>query len=174
MMVAMRVGFMSKRVRVRVRQKQTQKACYSRISIGAGRDEKEAVSAFEDRWVFKKSEILGNILLQEGGAHQNMVLSPLSLQVVLSLIAAGSMGRAKRQILKLLDADSVDTLNYLSSHISHTFSSSAHHHPQMRCSNALSLHPSVSLKPSFQRTLNSYYKAPLLPFISPTQVPPHS
>ncbi|KAH7846769.1 hypothetical protein Vadar_017930 [Vaccinium darrowii] len=47
----------------------------------------------------------------------NLVFSPLSIHVVLALIAAGSKGPTQTQLLSFLNANSTDDLNSLSSHL---------------------------------------------------------
>ncbi|XP_016652819.1 PREDICTED: serpin-ZX-like, partial [Prunus mume] len=50
-------------------------------------------------------------LLQTEGKESNLVYSPLSIHVVLSLIAAGSKGPTQDQLLSFLRAKSADYLN---------------------------------------------------------------
>ncbi|KAK4426276.1 Serpin-ZXA [Sesamum alatum] len=59
---------------------------------------------------------IANLVLQEGAENgSNSVLSPLSFQVLLSLVAAGSTGRTLEQFLFHLGSENVDELKFLSS-----------------------------------------------------------
>ncbi|XP_028792092.1 serpin-ZX-like [Neltuma alba] len=115
--------------------------------------------------VFDKSEALGNHLLMEQKFDEHRVVSPLSLQVVLSLLAAGSRGWTSRQIVNFFNADSVDHLNSLASLISDVILANGDPAvgPRVRCSNALWLDQSLSLKPSFKHVLESDYRAAVNP-----------
>lgn len=48
---------------------------------------------------------------------QNLVLSPLSIHVVLSLLAAGSNGPTRDQLLAFIRSDSIEQVNSLSSKV---------------------------------------------------------
>ncbi|KAM1049305.1 hypothetical protein ACFX13_029030 [Malus domestica] len=56
-------------------------------------------------------------LLTTEGKGKNMVYSPLSLQVLLSSVTAGSKGPTKKQLLSFLKSKSSDELNSLVSHL---------------------------------------------------------
>ncbi|MCI32589.1 serpin-ZX, partial [Trifolium medium] len=49
--------------------------------------------------------------------ESNAVISPLSLQTVLSIIAAGSEGPTQHQLLSFLGSESITNLNNLSSQL---------------------------------------------------------
>ncbi|KAK1356878.1 SERPIN domain-containing protein [Heracleum sosnowskyi] len=67
---------------------------------------------------------LTKYILQKNKAS-NIVFSPLSLQLVLGLVAAGSEGETLEQLLSFLKAQSTDQLNSLASHlVKHLFSGS--------------------------------------------------
>ncbi|XP_063950142.1 serpin-Z10-like [Daucus carota subsp. sativus] len=51
------------------------------------------------------------------GSNSNVVFSPISVQLVLGLIAAGSEGHALNQLLSFLKVDSTQELNALASHV---------------------------------------------------------
>ncbi|XP_028772522.1 serpin-ZX-like [Neltuma alba] len=123
--------------------------------------------------VFHKSMMFGNHLLVDGEMDENRVLSPLSFQVVLSLLAAGSGGYTRRQLLTFFDADSVDQLNHFASRISEDIMADGDPAvgPRMRCSNGLWLDQSLTLKPSFKQILDSDYRAALNPVDFQTKAP---
>ncbi|AES75556.1 serpin-like protein [Medicago truncatula] len=50
-------------------------------------------------------------------SDNNIVFSPLSLQVVLSIIAFGSEGPTQQQLFKFLQSKSIDHLNYFASQL---------------------------------------------------------
>ncbi|XP_028794896.1 serpin-ZX-like [Neltuma alba] len=87
------------------------------------------------------------------------VVSPLSLQVVLSLLATGSRGWTRRQIVNFFNADSVDHLNSLASKPSNVILADGDPAvgPCVRCSNALWLDQSLTLKPYFKHIMDSDY-----------------
>ncbi|XP_028784296.1 serpin-ZX-like [Neltuma alba] len=93
------------------------------------------------------------------------VVSPLSLQVVLSLLAAGSRGWTRRQLVNFFNADSVDHLNSLASQLSDVILADGDPvvGPCVRCSNALWLDQSLTLKPYFKHILDSDYRAAVNP-----------
>ncbi|XP_028792093.1 serpin-ZX-like [Neltuma alba] len=131
-----------------------QTAPYTRIR-GAGR----RISRVYD--VFFQSEALGNYLLRKEQLEECRVVSPLSLQVVLSFLAAGSRGWTRRQIVNFFNADSVDHLNSLASQLCDVTLADGDPAvgPRVRCSNALWLDQSLTLKPSFKQILDSSYRA---------------
>ncbi|KAI9118309.1 hypothetical protein K1719_010641 [Acacia pycnantha] len=102
-------------------------------------------------------------LLLQGGENDNLVLSPLSIHVVLSLIAAGSKGSTSDQLLSFLKSDSTDHLNSLASQlVAVVFTDgSLSGGPRLCFSNGIWLDQSMSLKPSFKQIVNSDYKAAL-------------
>ena len=57
-------------------------------------------------------------LVQTEGKQSNLVYSPLSIHVVLSLIAAGSKGPTQEQLLSFLESKSTDHLNSFASQLS--------------------------------------------------------
>ncbi|KAG5542207.1 hypothetical protein RHGRI_021916 [Rhododendron griersonianum] len=91
----------------------------------------------------------------------NLVFSPPSIHVVLGLIAAGSKGKTQAQLLSLLNSDSTDDLNSLSSHlVSHFFADgSPTGGPKLSFANGVWVDRSLSLEPSFKRVVDTFYKA---------------
>ncbi|KAH7673537.1 Serpin family protein [Dioscorea alata] len=91
----------------------------------------------------------------------NLAFSPLSLHVVLGLIAAGSNGPTRDQILSLVSSDSSDELSSLASQIVSVVLSdaSASGGPRVVFSNGVWVDGSVSLKPSFKQIVSGTYKA---------------
>ena len=102
-------------------------------------------------------------LLLKGGESDNLVLSPLSIHVVLSLIAAGSKGSTCDQLLSFLKSNSTDQLNSLASQfVAVVFADgSLSGGPQLSFANGVWLDQSLSLKPSFKQIVDSDYKAAL-------------
>ncbi|XP_039116973.1 serpin-ZXA-like isoform X2 [Dioscorea cayenensis subsp. rotundata] len=91
----------------------------------------------------------------------NLAFSPLSLHVVLGLIAAGSNGPTRDQILSLVGSASSDELSSLASQIVSVVLSdaSASGGPRVVFSNGVWVDGSVSLKPSFKQIVSGTYKA---------------
>ncbi|KAM1792356.1 hypothetical protein ACFX12_036218 [Malus domestica] len=90
-----------------------------------------------------------------------MVYSPLSIQVVLWLLTAGSKGPTKEQLLSFLKSKSVDELNSLSSHLVPLIfaDGSTRGGPCLSFANGLWVEESVSIKPSFKKVVETVHKA---------------
>ncbi|XP_028769429.1 serpin-ZX-like [Neltuma alba] len=109
------------------------------------------------------SAIFGKHLLMDEKLEENRVLSPFSFQLVLSLLAAGSAGFTRRQLVKFFGVDSVGRLNRDASQICGPIMADAAVGPRMRCSTGLWLDQSLTLKASFKQILDSHYRAGLNP-----------
>ncbi|CAJ2641051.1 unnamed protein product [Trifolium pratense] len=95
--------------------------------------------------------------------NNNIVFSPLSLFTVLSIIAVGSEGPTQQQLLSFLQANSTDQLNSFSSQlISSTLSdASCFGGPRLSFVNGVWVEQSLSLQPSFKKSVTTDYKADL-------------
>ncbi|KAM1012600.1 hypothetical protein ACFX2C_042836 [Malus domestica] len=104
-------------------------------------------------------------LVQTEGKQSNLVYSPLSIQVVLSLIAAGSKGPTQEQLLSFLKSKSTDHLNSFASQlVSVIFSDgSPVGGPKLAFANGVWVHKPLPLKPSFEQVVDASYKAALAP-----------
>ncbi|KAK1395722.1 SERPIN domain-containing protein [Heracleum sosnowskyi] len=91
----------------------------------------------------------------------NVVLSPLSLQLVLSLVAAGSEGQTLEQLLSFLKAESTDELNSFASHlVKHVFTGgSPSGEPTLSLANGVWIDKSLSFKPFFSKVVDDVYNA---------------
>ncbi|KAJ7958110.1 Serpin-ZX [Quillaja saponaria] len=100
------------------------------------------------------------VLLKEG-KDKNLVLSPLSIHVVLSLIAAGSKGPTLEQLLSFLKTKSTDHLNSLASELVAVVlaDGSPSGGPCLSFANGIWVDNSFSLKPSFKQVVDTSYKA---------------
>ncbi|XP_062106366.1 serpin-ZX-like [Humulus lupulus] len=104
------------------------------------------------------------VLENEANKGTNFVASPLSLHVVLSLVAAGSTGRTLEQLLFFLGSQSVDELSLLSSHVTSLISpnegsESPRSGPLLSFVNGAWLDQRYNLKPSFEAIVKETYKA---------------
>ncbi|KAJ8762349.1 hypothetical protein K2173_007507 [Erythroxylum novogranatense] len=101
-----------------------------------------------------------HVLLSEAKST-NSVLSPLSLQAVLSLIAAGSKGPTLQQLLSYLKSKSGDQLHSLSSQLVSVVlaDGSPNAGPLLSFSNGVWVDKSLSLKHSFKQVVEISYKA---------------
>ncbi|KAF7817530.1 serpin-ZX [Senna tora] len=101
--------------------------------------------------------------LLKAGGNNNVVLSPLSIHMILRLIAAGSKGSTLHQLLSFLKAKSTHHLTSFASHLIALLlpDASLSGGPCLRFAHALCLHHSLSLKPSFKQLLDSDFKATL-------------
>ncbi|CAN6587546.1 unnamed protein product [Malus baccata var. baccata] len=102
-------------------------------------------------------------LVQTEGKQSNLVYSPLSIHVVLSLIAAGSKGPTQEQLLAFLKSKSTDHLNSFASQlVSVIFSDgSPVGGPKLAFANGVWVHKPLTLKPSFKQVVDASYKAAL-------------
>lgn len=107
-------------------------------------------------------------------SKENIVFSPLSLQVALSMIAAGCDGSTREQLLDFLLSKSTDDLNYFVSRLVSAILSNAAPSggPCLSFVNGLWVDQSCSLQPSFQQIVSNDYKATLssVDFSKPTEV----
>ncbi|KAF3450079.1 hypothetical protein FNV43_RR06159 [Rhamnella rubrinervis] len=108
------------------------------------------------------------ILQNEAEKGTNFVASPLSLHVMLSLIAAGSKGQTLQQLLQFLGSTNVDDLNLLSSKMINLASPAEEgddHNlaggPLLSFVNGAWFDQRFTLKSSFHGIVNSSYKAQL-------------
>ncbi|XP_022962085.1 serpin-ZX-like [Cucurbita moschata] len=107
--------------------------------------------------------ITKRILQHDEAKGSNVVISPLSIYVLLSLVAAGSKGPPLDQLLSFLKSNSIDNLNAFASHIiDKVFAdASSRGGPRLAFVNGVWINQSLSLKPSFQHVVDKYYKAML-------------
>ncbi|XP_057532015.1 serpin-ZX-like [Amaranthus tricolor] len=93
--------------------------------------------------------------------NSNLVLSPASLHVVLSLIASGSSGSTRDQVLNFLKSKSSDDLNKLSSElVSLVFADgTAIGGPKLSFANGVWVDQTLPLKPTFKQVVDNVYKA---------------
>ncbi|KAI7734111.1 hypothetical protein M8C21_024394 [Ambrosia artemisiifolia] len=90
----------------------------------------------------------------------NIVFSPLSIRVVLNLIAAGSSGQTLDQLLAFLKANTTDDLNSYSWLVSKILADGGPNGgPRLSFANGVWLDNMLSLKPSFKTVLDTVYKA---------------
>lgn len=90
-----------------------------------------------------------------------MVFSPLSIHVVLGLIAAGSNGPTRDQLLAFLKSKSTDELNSLSSQLVDVVfaDGSPSGGPRLSVANGVWVEQTLPLKPSFKQIVDNFYKA---------------
>ncbi|XP_074282505.1 serpin-ZX-like [Silene latifolia] len=105
--------------------------------------------------------IAHHVLLSES-TPTNSVSSPLSLQVILGLLAAASSGSTRDELLSVLGSNSIDDLNKLFSEIvPHIFAdASSSGGPKLNLANGIWVDQSLPLfKPEFKRVVEDLYKA---------------
>ncbi|WJX31051.1 hypothetical protein P8452_19528 [Trifolium repens] len=105
--------------------------------------------------------IIKHLFLKE--STKNIVFSPLSLQVVLSLIAAGSDGPTKQQLLDFLRSKSTDDLSAFNSHLVSTGLADAAPAggPRLSFVNGVWVEQTLSVQPLFEQIVGADYKAAL-------------
>lgn len=102
-------------------------------------------------------------LLQTEGKDKNVVYSPLSIHVVLSLIAAGSKGPTQEQLLSFLKSKFAGDLNSFASELVAVIFSdgSPSGGPRLSFANGIWVDKPLPLKPSFKQVVETAYKAAL-------------
>lgn len=123
----------------------------------ANMDLRESITSQTDvSFMFAK-----HVFSKEVKGDTNLVLSPLSIQIVLGLIAAGSDGPTQDQLLCFLKSNSIDELNSLYSHIvSVVFADgSSNGGPRLSVANGIWIDQTLPLKPSFKQVVDNVYKA---------------
>ncbi|KAK2391616.1 serpin-ZX [Trifolium repens] len=107
--------------------------------------------------------IANHLFSKQSHQHKNIVLSPLSLQVVLSIIAAGSEGPTQQQVLEFLQSKSTDHLNYFASQLVSVVLSDAGPAggPLLSFADSVWVQQTLSLLPSFKEIVSNDYKANL-------------
>ncbi|XP_019174366.1 PREDICTED: serpin-ZX-like [Ipomoea nil] len=102
-----------------------------------------------------------HVFSTEATGDSNLVFSPLSLNVILSLIAAGSNSSSRDQLLAFLNSDSIDDLNTFYSQIVGNILADGGltGGPSLSVANGLWIDRTLPLKPSFKHVVESVYKA---------------
>nr|XP_017240588.1 PREDICTED: serpin-ZX-like [Daucus carota subsp. sativus] len=110
-------------------------------------------------------QIANHALLEEADKASNFVISPVSFQIILSLIATGATGRTLDQLLSFLGSKSIDDLNFLSSKVVEITTRQVGDDNNLAASPLVTMvsgawiDKSFGLKPSFKGTLTDVYKA---------------
>jgi len=96
-------------------------------------------------------------------SNNNIVFSPLSIQVILSIIAAGSEGPTQQQLLDFLRFKSIDQLNSVASHILSVVLTDPYltGGPRLSFADSVWIEQSLPLQPTFKQIMSSVYKANL-------------
>ncbi|GFS30484.1 hypothetical protein Acr_00g0012130 [Actinidia rufa] len=109
-------------------------------------------------------QMVNQVILKQIAKGSNLVLSPLSFHVMLSLIAAGSTGRTLEQLLSHLESTSIDDLNKISSQSAVLTSMHSERNDLISSlivsfANGLWVDRSFTLKPSFEKIVKGVYRA---------------
>ena len=104
---------------------------------------------------------LANHLLSNKSLYTNVVFSPLSIHVALSLVAAGSSGRTLDQFLLFLKTSNIRDLNSLSSQLVSWVlaDGSPSGGPRLCFANGVWVEQTRIFKPSFKYVVDNVYKA---------------
>ncbi|XP_058783180.1 serpin-ZX-like [Vicia villosa] len=102
-----------------------------------------------------------HLFSKEEYKEKNIVFSPLSLQIILSIVAVGSQGSTKHQLLEFLHSDSTGKLKTLCSQlVSYVLAdNSSAGGPLVSFVNGVWVQQSSSLKPSFKKSVSTDFKA---------------
>ncbi|XP_031108851.1 serpin-ZX-like [Ipomoea triloba] len=106
-------------------------------------------------------KLANHIFSTEAGGDSNLVFSPLSINVILSLIAVGSDSPTRDQLLAFLKSDSTDDLNTFYSQIVGYIlvDGSLTGGPSLSVANGLWMDRTLPIKPSFKHVVDTVYKA---------------
>ncbi|XP_058783181.1 serpin-ZX-like [Vicia villosa] len=107
--------------------------------------------------------IAKHLFSKEEYKEKNIVFSPLSIQIILSIIGAGSEGTTQHQLLEFLHSSSTDHLKSLSSQlVSYVLADNTPAGgPLVSFVNGVWVQESFSLQPSFKETVSTDFKATL-------------
>nr|GMD84876.1 serpin-ZX-like [Ipomoea batatas] len=102
-----------------------------------------------------------HVFSTQAKGDSNLVFSPLSINVILSLIAAGSNPPTRDELLSFLKSDSIDDLNTFYSQIVDNIRTddSLTGGPCLSVANGLWIDRTLPFKPSFKHVVDSVYKA---------------
>ncbi|KAL6982828.1 hypothetical protein U1Q18_016221 [Sarracenia purpurea var. burkii] len=109
----------------------------------------------------KVSLSIAKQVVTDEAKDSNLVLSPLSIHIALSLVAAGSKGPTLHQLLSFLKSKSADDLNSLSSQFITLVLADAGRSggPRLSFANGVWIDQSLTLKPSFKHVVDTVYKS---------------
>ncbi|KAK1355197.1 Serpin-ZX [Heracleum sosnowskyi] len=104
---------------------------------------------------------LTKYILQTDGKDSNVVCSPISMQVILSLVAAAAKGKTLDELLTFLKAKSSEELNSLSSYLIDVVfaDGSSSGGPILSLANGVWIDKSLSFKSPFKLVVDHVYKA---------------
>ncbi|CAI9777793.1 unnamed protein product [Fraxinus pennsylvanica] len=107
------------------------------------------------------SLLLAKYLVSTKAKDANLVFSPVSIHMVLGLIAAGSQGPTLNQLLSFLKSKSIEELNCVSSQLISLVSANGGPlgGPLLSFANSVWVDRSLSLKSTFKEIVGSAYKA---------------
>lgn len=102
-----------------------------------------------------------HVFSKEIKGDTNLVFSPLLIQIVLALIAAGSKGQTKDQLLCFLKSKSINELNSLYSHLVNIVfvDGIPSGGPRLSVANGVWIDQTLPFKPSFKKVVDNVYKA---------------
>ena len=102
-----------------------------------------------------------NYVAQYAAKDSNLFFSPLSIQLLLGLVAAGATGPTKDQVLSFLSCESVSKVNHLASELISTVlaAGSAYVGPKLSFANGVWVDNRLPLKPVFKQIASNNYKA---------------
>ncbi|CAH9090151.1 unnamed protein product [Cuscuta epithymum] len=94
-------------------------------------------------------------------ADSNLVFSPLSINILLGMAAAGSKGKTRRRLLSFLKSDSTRDFNAFSFHVLTNILADASHlgGPTLSAANGVWMEQTLSFKPSYKALLDKCYDA---------------
>ncbi|KAL2504179.1 Serpin-ZX [Abeliophyllum distichum] len=107
------------------------------------------------------SSLLAKNLVSSKAKDANLVFSPVSIHVLLGLIAAGSKGPTLNQLLSFLESKSTEELNSLSSQLATLVFTDGGPlgGPRLSFANGVWVDQSLSLKPTFKEIVHNAYEA---------------
>ncbi|KAL5709233.1 hypothetical protein ACHQM5_019945 [Ranunculus cassubicifolius] len=100
-----------------------------------------------------------NLQLGKANKEKNFVFSPTSIQLALSLVANGSTGSTLNEFLTFLEAKDLNHLNSVAVELIEMLTDTTEGGPTMSFVGGVWVDQSLALKPTFQATAESIYRA---------------
>lgn len=91
--------------------------------------------------------------------EENTVLSPISISLALSMVAAGAKGPTLEQIANSIKIPHGDLMHKFSTHLANILQSDGEQGLELSCANRIWVDQTIQLKPTFQKLLKDSYGA---------------
>ncbi|CAH9090165.1 unnamed protein product [Cuscuta epithymum] len=102
-----------------------------------------------------------HVFFKVANGDRNLALSPLSINIALGMVAAGSTDHLRRSLLAFLKADSAPDFDAFAFHVVANILADSSHigGPSLSAANGVWMEQTVSFKPSYKEILERFYNA---------------